>query len=316
MAEEERANAFMAEASKKIEASKTFFGSMFGGARSKIEEAAELYSRAGNSYKMAKKWSAAGNAFTEVAKLQLDQLQSKHEAATQYINAANCYRKGDFKEAVECLESAIEIYTDTGRFSIAAKHHISIAEIYESMGLLDIEQAIVHYTQAADYFKGEESTSSANKCLLKVAFYAAQQEDYKKAIEIYEEVAAVSLESSLLKYSAREYFFRATLCRMCDCMDTDPSSPDSIQGVIDRYVQMFPALEDSRELKLLQQIVEAHIEDSVDNFTKAVSDYDAISRLDQWYTTILLRIKNTIHGADGGEQGGGGNENFDSMDLR
>lgn len=78
-----------------------------------------------------------------------------------------------------------------GRFTIAAKHHISIAEIYESE-LVDIEKvriqtaptssnavtscginscgeswlfifstlsskAIAHYEQAADYYKGEES---------------------------------------------------------------------------------------------------------------------------------------------------------------
>ena len=316
MAEEERANGFMEEAHKKIESSKTFFGSMFGG-RSKIEDAAELYLRAANSYKMAKKWSAAGKAFTEVAKLQLEQLQSKHEAAQQYVEASKCYRKGDFQEAVECLERAIEIFTDMGRFSIAAKHHVSIAEIYESTGLLDVDQAIIHYTQAADYFKGEESSSAANKCLLKVAMYAAQQEDYKKAINIYEEVAAVSIESDLLKYSAREYFFKATLARMCDCMETDPDSPDSIQGVTERYCQMFPAFEDSREMKLLQKIVEAHMEDSVDSFTAAVSDYDAISRLDQWYTTLLLRIKNKITGGSGGggEADGSGDVNFDD-DLR
>lgn len=49
-------------------------------------------------------------------------------------------------------------------------------------------RAVQHYEQAADFFKGEESNSSANKCMLKVAQYAAQLEDYEKAIKIYEEV--------------------------------------------------------------------------------------------------------------------------------
>lgn len=80
-------------------------------------------------------------------------------------------------------------------------------------------QAIAHYEQSADYYKGEESNrypscppqplgegprpcyhrppsplsapfSSANKCLLKVAGYAAQLEQYQKAIDIYEQVGA------------------------------------------------------------------------------------------------------------------------------
>ncbi len=56
-------------------------------------------------------------------------------------------------EAVNCLIKAIEIYTDMGRFSIAAKHHQTIAEIYEAE-LADLDRAVQHYEQAADYFKG------------------------------------------------------------------------------------------------------------------------------------------------------------------
>jgi alpha-soluble NSF attachment protein len=33
---------------------------------------------------------------------------------------------------VACLLKAIDIYTDMGRFSIAAKHHQAIAEIFEN----------------------------------------------------------------------------------------------------------------------------------------------------------------------------------------
>ena len=70
---------------------------------------------------------------------------------------------------------------------MAAKYHQSIAEMYES-DPNTLNKAIEHYEKAADYFKGEESVSSANKCMLKVAQYAAQMEDYEKAISIYEQV--------------------------------------------------------------------------------------------------------------------------------
>ena len=36
----------------------------------------------------------AGSAFVKAAQTSLD-LGSKHEAATQYVDAGNCYRKGD-----------------------------------------------------------------------------------------------------------------------------------------------------------------------------------------------------------------------------
>ena len=43
------------------------------------------------------------------------------------------------------------------------------------------------------FSQGEESNSSANKCMLKVAQYAAQLENYERAIQIYEQVTFNSL---------------------------------------------------------------------------------------------------------------------------
>lgn len=42
------------------------------------------------------------------------------------------FPQNDLEEAVACLLKAIEIYTDMGRFTMAAKHHQSIAEMYEA----------------------------------------------------------------------------------------------------------------------------------------------------------------------------------------
>ena len=74
------------------------------------------------------------------------QFGNKHDAATNYVDAANCYKKNDPKEAAASLQKvwkmaklkiihqlqAIDIYTDMGRFTIAAKHHETIAGIFES----------------------------------------------------------------------------------------------------------------------------------------------------------------------------------------
>ncbi|OAD54880.1 Soluble NSF attachment protein [Eufriesea mexicana] len=246
---EQKAMQLLVEAEKKLTSSKGFFGSLFGGS-SKIEEAVECYQRAANMFKMAKNWSSAG-------------------------------------KAISCLLKAIEIYTDMGRFTMAAKHHQSIAEMYESEAV-DLERAVHHFEQAADYFRGEESNSSANKCLLKVAQYAAQLENYEKAIQIYEQVASASLESSLLKYSVKEYFFRAALCHLCvDVLNA--------QHAIERYQEQYPAFEDSREYKLIKTLIEHLEEQHLEGFTEAVKEYDSISRLDQWYTTVLLRIKKQVN---------------------
>lgn len=278
---EQKAMQLVAEAEKKLTSSKGFFSSLFGGS-SKTEEAVECYQRAANIFKMAKNWSAAGRAFYEAAELHA-KVGSRHDAATNYVDAANCFKKTDINEAISCLLKAIEIYTDMGRFTMAAKYHQTIAEMYESEAV-DLGRAVHHYEQAADYFRGEESNSSANKCVLKVALYASQLENYDKAIQIYEEVAATSLESSLLKYSAKEYFFRAALCHLCvDVLNA--------QHAIGRYIEQYPAFQDSREYKLIKILIEHIEEQNVEGFTEAVKEYDSITRLDRWHTVILLRIK-------------------------
>lgn len=96
-----------------------------------MDDAIECYQRAGNMFKMAKKWNQAGSAFCEAANLHA-KAGSKHDAATNYVDASNCYKKTDPNEAVACLLRSIDIYTDMGRFTMAAKHHQSIAEMFEN----------------------------------------------------------------------------------------------------------------------------------------------------------------------------------------
>jgi alpha-soluble NSF attachment protein len=50
---------------------------------------------------------------------------------------------------------------------------------------------------------------------IKVAFISAQLERYDRAIELYESIATSMLDSALLKWSAKEYFLKAGLCRLC-----------------------------------------------------------------------------------------------------
>uniref|UniRef100_A0A3B3VY72 N-ethylmaleimide-sensitive factor attachment protein, alpha b n=1 Tax=Poecilia latipinna TaxID=48699 RepID=A0A3B3VY72_9TELE len=243
----------------------------------KEKEAAALMAEAEKKLKSSQ--SFFGSMFGGSSKLE--------EACDMYVRAANMYKMvKNWCEAINCLNRAIEIYTDMGRFTIAAKHHISIAEIYETE-LVDIDKAIAHFEQAADYYKGEESTSSANKCLLKVATYAAQLEQYQKAIEIYEQVGTHAMDSTLLKYSAKDHFFKAALCHFCvDMLNA--------KLAMQKYEEMFPAFSDSRECKLLKKLLDAYEEQNVDGYTDAVKEYDTISRLDQWLTTMLLRIKKAI----------------------
>ena len=62
----------------------------------KQDEAIELYGRAANLYKMAKKWSKAGQTFVNVANHHA-KLGNKHDSATNFVDASNCFKKSDPK---------------------------------------------------------------------------------------------------------------------------------------------------------------------------------------------------------------------------
>jgi len=289
MSNSEKAEEWIEKADKK---SKGGF-SLFSGGSSKYEDAAEMYSKGGNLFKMARKFDKAGSAYVKAAECQI-KAQSKHEAATNYINAANCYKQNNisFVDAVNCYKTAIELYTDEGRFSIAAKHQKEVAELYE--GEMDYENAIENYQTAAEYYEGENSTSAANSCLLKVAQYSAQLEKYDRAIEIYEEVARKSLDNSLMKWSVKDYFFRAVLCYLAS------NDVVSAKRQLDKYQELDYTFGSQRECKFLQELVTATENYDVESFTQAVVDYDSVSKLDQWKTSILLRIKQTIKKEESG----------------
>jgi len=48
-----------------------------------------------------------------------------------------------------------------------------------------------------------------------VAQFSAELEKYQPAIQIYEDVARLSMDNNLLKYSAKGYLLNAGICRLC-----------------------------------------------------------------------------------------------------
>ncbi|CAM9111927.1 unnamed protein product [Bubo scandiacus] len=105
---EKEALQLLAEADKKVRGSQSFFAGLFGGS-SRIEEACDIYARAANMFKMAKNWSAAGNAFCQAAQLHL-QLQSKHDAATNFVDAGNAFKKADPQGTLQELISQTMVH--------------------------------------------------------------------------------------------------------------------------------------------------------------------------------------------------------------
>jgi len=283
MAGSEKARDLLLLAQKKLN---SWFGS------NKYEEAAEIYTKAANLFKIDKKLEEAADAFNKAADCYIKS-DSGFYAASSYVNAANCLKKINLNEAVRNMSAAVNIYKEDGKFSMAAKYEKEIAELCEPE---DVEKAIVHYQLAADYYEGENASTSANSCLLKVAQYSAQLEKYDKAIEIFEQVAKNSLDSAALKWNVREYYFKAGLCHLC--YGLIHGDAESAKMALEKYQELDPSFSIQRECKLLKELLEAVSNRDPDAFTNAVAEFDSISKLDAWKTTILLRIKESIKQPD------------------
>ncbi|KAI9179420.1 vesicular-fusion protein S17 [Blastocladiella emersonii ATCC 22665] len=279
------AELLMEKANKKLNAG--VFSSLFGG--NKHEEAEELFTKAANQYKLGKKWKEAGDAFSQAADMQL-RLGERDEAASRFIDAANAYKKVDPRDAINALKQAIDILTERGRFQMAAKHQKTIAEIYES-DLVDLEKAMAAYETAAEWFQGEEASALANGCLLKVATFAAQLEQFPKAVELFEKIAASSMDNSLTKWSVKEYLLKAGLCHL--------AAEDHVgaRQAIERYCDLDVTFATQRECIFLQNLLDTLEAGDADAFTGFVVEYDKLTKLDAWKTSILLKIKKGIESA-------------------
>lgn len=281
--QESKGRQFMSEADQKLDVT----AGMCCASRAKIEEACELYVKAANSFKMGKNWSLAGNAFSEAAALELNN-KRPHEAGSHYAEASKCYKKENTDEAIQCLLKAAEIYTDMGRRRMAAKNHESIAELYETEAH-NIPKAIEHYVLASEMFRGEESSSAANKCLLSAAKFSALQDDFERAIEIYESVGKTSLDSSLLKYTANDLFLRAALCHIC-------VNPQKASNIVDSYAEMSPAFSDSKEYLLIRNMAQKVIENDADGFNEAIRTYESFTSLGAWHKDMIRKIRKQVGG--------------------
>ncbi|KAI6804067.1 hypothetical protein D0861_02721 [Hortaea werneckii] len=261
--------------------------SLFGGRTEKYEAAAELYIQAANAFRLQKSSKEAGQCFEKAASLQTNQLKEPDDAANTLTEAFKSYRKDEPEDAARCLEQAIQHYTLKGNFRRAATHKQNLAELYEvEMG--DGKRAAEAYETAAGWYENDNAEALANKLFLKLADLSALESDYYKAISNYEKVAKSSINNNLMKWSVKEYLLKAGICHLC--------TGDSVatNRALESYRDLDPSFSQTREHQLLSDLVEAVDEGDQEKFADKLFQYDQMSKLDKWKTTLLLRVKENI----------------------
>jgi len=195
---------------------------------------------------------------------------------------------------------------DAGRLSQAARLSKETGELFENSDAEDsVVLAIESYQQAADLYEMEQQRSQASQCLVKVAELSSAALDppeFLRAAELYDKLGKDCLDSNLLKYNAKGYFLQSVLCHL--------ANQDSIaaEKAMSMYSSLDFTLRESREGKFADELIACVEGFDGEAFATACFEYDRISKLDPWKTTILLSVRKSV---EGGEEGLDGDDDFD-----
>jgi alpha-soluble NSF attachment protein len=181
------------------------------------------------------------------------------------------------------------MHIESNQLSSAARIFKEMGELYEEEH--DLKGAIEAYSQAADYFSAEDQVTTGNQCRLQVANLSALVEDYRRAIVIYEEVAAASLDNKLLQWSAKTYYFQAILCHFALSVSGGLHT-STADDAIKQYKNLYPALESSREYKFCEQLLEAISQADLEKFEDAL--YEVIDDCSNMIVCCSNVFKNTV----------------------
>ncbi|KAJ5899340.1 hypothetical protein N7495_004084 [Penicillium taxi] len=265
--------------------------SWFGGRTEKYEAAADMYTQAANAFRVQKMNKEAGQTFEKAASIQTQHLNEPDDAANLLQDAFKVYRKSDPEDAARVLSAAINHYVLRGNLRRAATQQQYLAELYE-VELGDMKRALDAYEKAAEWFESDNAEALANKHFLKVADLAALESDYYKSINNYERIARQSINNNLMKWSVKDYFLKAGICHLAtkDFVETNRA--------LESYREIDPTFSSTREYQLLADLLQAVEANDQEIFADKLFQFDQLSKLDKWKTTLLLRIKNSIEEAE------------------
>lgn len=301
--QKQKAEDFLAEADKLLN-KKSWFSS---GRERNAEEAAELYMQAANAYKVGGLNQEAGDTYVKAGEMHRDKLANNNEAAKCFSQAGACFKKSNAVDAVAAYQSAVTLLTDAGRLTQAAKLCKECAELYESDEVAvtgtksGVVLAIETYEQAGELFEMEDGKSQASQCQAKVAELcsaALDPPDLLRAARIYDDLGRKCLDSNLLKFNAKGYFLQAILCHLAN------SDAIAAQQAMQRYEGVDYTFTESREGKFCRQLIDCVEGFDVEGFGTACYEFDRISKLDPWKTSMLVKVKRSISddaGAEGGD---------------
>jgi len=256
---------------------------IFGiGKDAKHEDAAGSYEKAAAQFKAAKNNRKAADAYVEAAK-NLEAVNNQLEATTNWKNAATqLVLAGDIDEAVKCYTKAIDQYIASDRFLSVARLQSDIGKLYEDNKILD--KALKHYNEAIGSFELENNVAQARKVKVKVADILAKSGEYRKAIDLYEDISRNSTDDRL-KWSLKSHLMKASICQLVLGAKKDDMSEAT--AAFAKYEDWSEVFCGTRENKLVQNLKQAYEDMNTEAFQNAIFEFENISKLDEFQVSLL-----------------------------
>jgi alpha-soluble NSF attachment protein len=279
------ASMLMAEANKKAKSAGGFFNRMLGAGSTAAEDARALYVQAGNAGKAEGDYPTSVEAY----KKALDLSAEDYEKAQMYEAIASSYKMFDVSQAVPPLTRAAELHMSQGKWTMASQTLEKIAELYEQMN--DLDNMMKCLKEAHRFLKQEGQKAGANRVQKKMAETLALQHQFMRAQQEYEEMADKTKDDPLLKYGAKDFWLRATMCALC--IDSENANT-----ALTRYLNDNPLLEErTLEVKLLRQLIAAVEEQNKELFLKHIEDTPLSTlRADRVFRSLTEDIGKKING--------------------
>ncbi|KAL6926431.1 hypothetical protein ACO0SA_003921 [Hanseniaspora valbyensis] len=279
-----------------------FFWKIISSPEDQYEEAIDLYIQAAKIYRLGsgsakQDYSKAASCYIQAADVCLDLLQNFNEAAVNFIEGYKLYKMDqEFSSAIEALKKGIECFTvKMGQFRRAANYQFELGEVLE-LQLQDYKEAAKVYKMAGDWYLQDNALQLSNKCYLKYADLLSLQskgdQDLFDAIKTYQTLIENNLAKNTNTWSLKDYYLKIGLLQL---LLTDSVAAER---TLNEAKQKLSDDKDCKEFQLLAKLIECYQEQDLDLMSQTLMQFDKFQKLDNWKTTILLKIKESMIGND------------------
>lgn len=251
----------------------------------RADKALDCYNRAATQYRIQEQWDEAGQLYARMASLC-----AQHQMARQadfMQQASKCWAHSSPGKACEILQRCAAWQQEEGRLRSAARDWSELAGLYDKHG--DAKSALDAWTRAQKAYEAESATASALLCMRSRAALMALEGDLKGSADLFARAGTLACEAD--RTGATDLFYRALLVTLArECTSPSQGTYDETAAAMDRFQEICPPLDASREHRFVARLLQALQNNDDDAVRESVRQFDSVRRLSDWETKVLLLV--------------------------